>query len=142
MPEVVCFGSPKDYLTFLKCLLNHGKYNGGQLLKPETVHMTFKNELPDHLSIDYELPDTLAVMSRRFLDESDKHGLAWAIEDNNEEKIRPKGTGYWGQAAINSKSFFFSFTFSRVVTHSLILFCVSTGINTKIKSSRLIFNNR
>lgn len=93
------YGSPEDYLTFLRWLLNDGKYDGGQLLKPETAQMMFRNELPDHVAIDYELPDTMSAISRRFLDESDKHGLAWAIEDNDEEKIRPKGTGYWGGVA-------------------------------------------
>ncbi|MEX2235583.1 MAG: serine hydrolase domain-containing protein [Cyclobacteriaceae bacterium] len=94
------FGSPKDYLTFLECLLNGGKYSGGQLLKSETVEMMFKNHLPDKMSIDYELPgDTLPGNAGGYLDESDKFGLAWAIEDNDDEKIRPKGTAYWAGAA-------------------------------------------
>jgi methyl acetate hydrolase len=94
------YGSPKDYLTFLECLLNGGKYDGGQLLKTETVEMMFKNHLPDNVSVEYELPgDTLPANAGGYLDESDKFGLAWAIEDNDEEKIRPKGTVYWGGAA-------------------------------------------
>lgn len=93
------FGSPKDYLTFLTCLLDEGKYEGGQLLKPESVNLMFKNHLADNMTIDYELPDTLSVINRRFLDESDKHGLAWAIEANADERIRPKGSGYWGGVA-------------------------------------------
>lgn len=93
------FGSPKDYLTFLTCLLNEGEYGGGQLLKAETVGLMFKNYLPDNMTIDYELSDTLSFIDRRFLDEADKHGLAWAIEANADEKIRPIGSGYWGGAA-------------------------------------------
>lgn len=93
------YGSPEDYLAFLRCLLNDGKYEGGQLLKPETVQMMFRNELPDKVAIEYEIPDTMSVASRRYLDESDKHGLAWAIEDNDAETVRAKGTGYWGGAA-------------------------------------------
>ena len=94
------FGSPEDYLSFLTCLLNGGKYPGGQLLKPETVDMIFKDQLPHNLTIDYELPDELLSSDREiYQDESDKHGLAWAIENNPAEKIRPRGSGYWGGAA-------------------------------------------
>ena len=37
------FASPKDYLTFLNCVMNYGKYDGGQILKSETVELMFKN---------------------------------------------------------------------------------------------------
>jgi CubicO group peptidase (beta-lactamase class C family) len=94
------YGSPKDYLTFLECLLNEGKYAGGQLLKPETLDMMFKNHLPNNMSINHDLPaGPLPLMAGGFHDESDKFGLAWAIEDNDDEKIRPKGTVYWAGAA-------------------------------------------
>lgn len=94
------FGSPEDYLTFLQCLLNGGQYDGGQLLKSETVDMMFKDQLPENLTVDYDAPkEPLSSSIQTFLDESDKHGLAWAIENNPAEKIRPKGSGYWGGAA-------------------------------------------
>lgn len=94
------FGSPEDYLLFLTCLLNKGKYDGGHLLKPEMVDMMFKDQLPDDLTIDYDAPEEpLSSERETFLDESDKHGLSWAIENNPAEKIRPKGSGYWGGAA-------------------------------------------
>ncbi|WP_189702582.1 serine hydrolase domain-containing protein [Subsaximicrobium wynnwilliamsii] len=78
------FGSPKDYLTFLVCMMNDGKYDGGQILKPETVELMSSNHLPNDLSINSE---------------GDTHGLAWAIEDSEDEILRSKGSGYWGGLA-------------------------------------------
>ena len=31
-----------------------------------------------------------------FFDQEDQWGLAFALDNNTEEEIRPKGTGYWG----------------------------------------------
>jgi len=77
------FGSPKDYLTFLKCILNYGKFDGGQILKPKTVELMFKNHLPNDITIQ----------------DGDTHGLTWAIEDSADEMVRSKGSGYWGGLA-------------------------------------------
>lgn len=94
------FGSPKDYLTFLKCIMNNGKYDGGQILKPETVDMMFKNQLPTGLTLNFDLPDGgLPETMGRFLDESDTYGLAWAIEDSEDELVRTKGAAYWAGMA-------------------------------------------
>jgi methyl acetate hydrolase len=79
------FGSPKDYLTFLKCMLNNGKYDGGQILNSETVELMFKNQLPNGLTLN----------SGGKSMESDTHGLAWAIEDSKDELLRSKGSAYW-----------------------------------------------
>ena len=96
------YSSPADYLAFLACLLNQGKYNGGQLLKAETIDSMFKNHLADNVEITYELRDDQVPSDRGpWLQQSrsDKFGLAWAIEENDVEKIRPKGSAYWGGAA-------------------------------------------
>jgi methyl acetate hydrolase len=79
------FGSPKDYLTFLKCMLNNGKYDGGQILNSETIELMFNNQLPNGL--------TLNAGGKSM--ESDTHGLAWAIEDSEDELLRSKGSAYW-----------------------------------------------
>lgn len=90
------FGSAKDYLTFLECIINDGKYEGGQILKPETVEMMLENQLPDGLTLDFGIPEEgLPTTVARFPDESDTYGLAWAIEDSEDEMVRPKGSVYW-----------------------------------------------
>ncbi|CAM4282429.1 serine hydrolase domain-containing protein [Gillisia hiemivivida] len=78
------FGSPKDYLTFLVCMMNNGKYDGGQILKPETVELISMNHMPNDLSSNAE---------------GDTHGLAWAIEDSDDEVLRSRGSGYWSGLA-------------------------------------------
>jgi CubicO group peptidase (beta-lactamase class C family) len=94
------FGSPKDYLTFLECLMNDGKYHGGQILKPETVDLMFKDQLTDDLSINWDIPESgLPETMGHFPDESDTYGLAWAIEDSEDELVRTKGSVYWSGIA-------------------------------------------
>ena len=90
------FGSAKDYLTFLECIINDGKYEGGQILKPETVEMMLENQLPDGLTLDFGIPEEgLPLSMGAFPDESDTYGLAWAIENSEDETVRPKGSVYW-----------------------------------------------
>lgn len=94
------FGSPKDYITFLECIMNNGKYDGGQILKPETIELMFKNQLPNGLSINWGIPDSgLPETMGRFPDESDTYGLAWAIENSEDELVRTKGPIYWSGIA-------------------------------------------
>ena len=94
------FSSPKDYLTFLECLLNDGKFDGGQILKPETVEMMFKDQLPSQMNLDFEIPEEgFPPTAGRFPDKSDKFGLAWAIENSEDEMIRTKGSVYWAGIA-------------------------------------------
>jgi CubicO group peptidase (beta-lactamase class C family) len=94
------FGSPKDYLTFLECIMSNGKYDGGQILKAETVKLMFGNQLPNGLRLNYGLPEGgLPESMGRFPDESDTYGLAWAIEDSEDELIRTKGSVYWSGKA-------------------------------------------
>ncbi len=94
------FSSPSDYLTFLKCILNDGKFDNGQILQPESVEMMFKNQLPSAMSMDHNLPDEgLPENVGRFMDESDTYGLAWAIENSEDEKVRARGSAYWAGIA-------------------------------------------
>ena len=94
------FSSPKDYLTFLECILNDGKYDGGQILNLASIEMIFKSQLPDNMYLDFNLPDGgLPDNVGRAADETDKYSLAWAIESSEDEIIRSKGTGYWAGIA-------------------------------------------
>lgn len=93
------FSSLNDYLTFLNCILNDGKYEGGQILKPETVAMMFENQL-EGFSIHWGIPEGgLPTTEGRFPDESDTYGLAWAIENSEDETVRNKGAVYWSGIA-------------------------------------------
>ena len=94
------FSSPRDYLTFLKCLLNEGAFEGGVLLKPETVDMMFAAQLPPGMHLDYEIPEGgLPDSAGLFQDESDTYGLAWAIENSDDERVRARGSAYWAGIA-------------------------------------------
>ena len=100
------FSSPRDYLTFLKCMLNYGKYEGGQLIKRETLELMLKDQLPKGVSIEHEkFKNSLLSFTGDFYDESDRWGLAWAIEANENELIRPLNTAYWSGAANSYFSF-------------------------------------
>lgn len=94
------FSSPKDYLTFLKCLLNNGKFDKGQILKAESVALMFENQLPTGMRLDHNLPEEgLPPAVGQFPDESDAYSLAWAIEMSPDEAVRAKGAGYWAGIA-------------------------------------------
>lgn len=94
------FSSPKDYLTFLRCMLNEGKYDKGQLLKPETVALLFTDQLPEGINLSYELTDeSVSSSASGFRDETDTYGLAWALESNADETVRSQGAAYWAGIA-------------------------------------------
>jgi len=97
------FGSPSDYLKFLKCMLNYGKYEGGQLLKKETVQLMYKDNLPKEIKI----PSIEQFDNGGFISytggqleglTNDRWGLAWAIE-KDENEPRPVNSVYWAGAA-------------------------------------------
>jgi methyl acetate hydrolase len=41
------YSTGRDYLTFLQMLLRNGRFNGAQLLRPETVEMMAQNQIGD-----------------------------------------------------------------------------------------------
>ena len=89
--------SPNDYLRLLKCLLNKGELDGVRILSAEMVKKMFENQLPDDVSLKYEEYESEMIsIGGDFFDQEDQWGLAFALENNPEEEIRPKGTGYWG----------------------------------------------
>jgi len=97
------FGSPSDYLSFLNCMLNYGKYDGGQLLKKETVLLMLKDNLPIGIKIppieQFDNGGIIGYTGDLYEGLSnDRWGLAWAIEmDDNE--IHPINSVYWAGAA-------------------------------------------
>jgi len=97
------FGSPSDYLKFLNCMLNFGKYEGGQLLKNETVELMLKDNLPIGIKIpkieEFDNGGKIGYTGGYFAGlTNDRWGLAWAIE-KDENEIRPINSVYWVGAA-------------------------------------------
>ncbi len=96
------FGSPSDYLKFLKCILNYGKYDGGQLLKRETVELMLKDNLPKEIrpQIDqFENGGFIGYTGGQFdLMKNDGWGFGWFIE-LDENDVRPVNSAYWAGAA-------------------------------------------
>ena len=48
------YSSANDYLKFLRCILNFGKYKGGRILKEATVEMILGDQLPSDVSVKWE----------------------------------------------------------------------------------------
>jgi CubicO group peptidase (beta-lactamase class C family) len=97
------FGSPNDYLNFLYCMMNFGKYDGGQLLKKETVLLMLKDNLPIGIKIpkieEFDNGGIIGYTGDHFVGlTNDRWGLAWAIE-KDENEIRPINSVYWAGAA-------------------------------------------
>ena len=101
--DIGLFGSPNDYLKFLHCMLNYGKYEGGQLLKRETVLLMLKDNLPIGIKIpkieEFDNGGIIGYTGGHFVGlTNDRWGLAWAIE-KDENEVRPINSVYWGGAA-------------------------------------------
>lgn len=97
------FGSPGDYLKFLNCMLNYGKYEGGQLLKKETVQLMLKDNLSKEIKVPaIEKFDNGGIIgySGGLFDQmkNDRWGIGWYIEKDSND-IRPVNSAYWCGAA-------------------------------------------
>lgn len=92
------FSSPNDYLRFLHCMLNFGELDGVRVLKKETIELMLQDNLPKQVNLAFE-KNPLDSLSGRFPDNADRWGLAWAIEANEKETVRPLGAVYWAGAA-------------------------------------------
>lgn len=77
------FSSPNDYVKFLQCILNYGKYDGERILKRETVEMMLADNLPENIELGFGFA------------KSDRWGLGWAIEASGDEPFRPMGVVFW-----------------------------------------------
>ena len=95
------FGSSSDYLKFLHCILNYGKYDGGQLLKRETVELMLKDNLPKDIRPQIDQFDNggfIGYTGGLFEDmKNDSWGFGWFIE-LDENDIRPVNSAYWAGA--------------------------------------------
>jgi CubicO group peptidase (beta-lactamase class C family) len=96
------FGSPSDYLKFLNCMLNYGKYPRGQLLKRETVELMLKDNLPKEIRPQFDQFENGGIIGYTGgqFDQmnNDSWGIGWMIE-LDENDIRPVNSAYWSGAA-------------------------------------------
>ncbi|MCY1720816.1 serine hydrolase [Prolixibacteraceae bacterium Z1-6] len=91
------YSSPNDYLKFLHCILNYGKYEGGRILKKETVEMMLKDQLPSDISIIWEgYSDDAPKYIKDFVDISDGWCFIGDYEKNPNEDVRAEGAVWWG----------------------------------------------
>jgi methyl acetate hydrolase len=95
------FSTAGDYLTFLQALMHGGRYNGAQVLKPETVALMAQNHMGD-LNV---LPMTSwnAPMSNHvelFPGMDKKWGLSFLINTQDSPHGRSAGSLAW--AGINN----------------------------------------
>lgn len=97
------YGTARDYLAFLQMLLHGGKFNGAQLLRPETVALMSKNHIGDlnvgvlktaapDSSLDVDLP-------AMFGDQNLKWGLSFLINNRPGPAGRSAGTLSWAGLA-------------------------------------------
>ncbi len=96
-------GSPDDYLKFLNCMLNYGKYGGGEILKKETVELMLKDNLPNEIKIpsieQFETGGIVGYTGGQYDQmNNDRWGFGWYIE-RDENDIRPVNSVYWAGAA-------------------------------------------
>jgi len=120
------FSSPEDYTKLLMCLLNDGQYEGGKLLKKETIEEMFKNQIGD---IEMDIEDNyfqpgLCCDFRGLIKKSSKWGLAFLIDNEVKPYGREAGTVLWG--GIYNTYFFIDY---------------KSGIAASIYSQHLPFNH-
>ena len=94
------FGSPRDYLKFLHCMMNYGKYEGGQLLKTETAELMFKDSVPTEIKMptveQFDNGGIIGYTGGQFDQmNNDRWGFGWYIE-RDENSNRPVNSVYWG----------------------------------------------
>lgn len=90
------YSSANDYLKFLQCILNDGKYEGGRILKKETVKMMLADQLPPDISLVWEgVNDNLPDYIKDFADLKDRWCFIGAYENNPGEKVRANGAVWW-----------------------------------------------
>jgi methyl acetate hydrolase len=104
------FSSPNDYLKFIHCILNDGAYDGGYILKPETIQQLFNEEFSVALYPTMDMTEEeLNTHDMLHFYKGDRYGLSWALAKGysfryfkDESEILPddyrKGIGFWGGA--------------------------------------------
>ncbi len=92
------FSSPNDYTKILLCMLNHGAYEGGQILKKSTVMQMLQNHVGD-ISLDptgAHYDPARCCNFEGLMNGQSKWGLAFMIDNTPKAYGRKAGTVVWG----------------------------------------------
>lgn len=93
------YSTPNDYTKLLYCLLNNGYHMNGQLLKSETIHQIFQNQIGDiEMDIEgkYIWNPGLVIDFKGLIKPSSKWGLIGCIDNETKQYGREAGTVLWG----------------------------------------------
>jgi methyl acetate hydrolase len=99
------YGTAKDYLAFLQMLLHGGKFNGAQVLKPETVALMGQNSIGD-IKVNAEIMKTTdqgasldVDLGKMFPGQDLKWGLSFLINTKEGPAGRSAGSLSWAGLA-------------------------------------------
>ncbi len=89
------FSSPEDYMKFIHCILNEGRYENGQILNRESVQMLFERQLSDSMYVRWDVPEEGYSNNDEHIHETDNYSLAWAISEGIETEGMRHAARYW-----------------------------------------------
>jgi methyl acetate hydrolase len=91
------FSTPRDYMQFLQMLLNNGRFNGVQVLKPETVAAMMQNHIGDLNVVTLKtVQPALSKDANFFPDQPEqKWGLSFDINTAQGPNGRSPGSICW-----------------------------------------------
>lgn len=90
------FSTPKDYMTFLRMLLNGGTLNGAQILRPETVASMMQNQIGPLDVIEMKsVQPSFSNSFNQFPGQAHKWGLSFDINQQAVVSGRSAGSISW-----------------------------------------------
>ena len=94
------YGTGGDYLRFVRLILNHGKADGNQVLRPETVDLMTRNNMGDsRVTLLKTAAPTLSNDAEFFPGMSKTWGLSFQINTEKAPTGRPAGGLMWAGLA-------------------------------------------
>ncbi len=94
------YSTPSDYVRFMRMILNHGKGNGHQLLKPETVAMMSRNAMGSLRVNMLPSQNTATSLDAEFFPGVTKTwGLSFMINEDQAPTGRSPGSLSWAGLA-------------------------------------------
>jgi len=93
------YSTARDYMTFLLMLLNEGRYNGAQILKPATVNYILQNHIDDLEVVNLVSVNTAVTCDAEFFPGmSKKQSLVTMMNMEPARGMRAAGSHCWAGA--------------------------------------------